>query len=69
MKTENFTQENFDKLPMLVNLSTVVAWTGYDRRAVRALVENGYLQTHKRRPGGKDRYYKRDLARICNLEV
>ena len=62
------TLENFRRLPLLIPLGVVCHWTGYNPKTIARLVEQGRMRA-VRPHGGKRRFYKKDLARLCGLEV
>jgi excisionase family DNA binding protein len=64
---ENHTVEGFRRLPMLVSLGVFCEWSGLNRNLVGRLVRDGKLRSVQPN-GGKRRFYKTDLARLCGLQ-
>lgn len=77
MSTNNtpaFTQEQFDRLPLLVSRSEFQSWTGLSDRDLQTEVASGRIPVW--RPEDKSarrrryaRYYKWVIAQLCGLKL
>jgi DNA-binding transcriptional MerR regulator len=63
------TQNEFDALPGLLTRAQFMAITGLSKDKLRVEVQAKLIGTHKSKPNGYAKYYKRDAARLGGFEL